>query len=164
MSAYRLHVSGYDVERSNVWDALTYNNKMGFSTVDKDNDVWPGRYATDGHCAVTVQGAWWYKDCRKQVNPNGLNHNLAKAPIDTGIVWRNDGNVEGQDQTFSWPKMEMKIKKKSYTPSTTTAVSSEWTVIQRRGQYGYRNDYFSEKLWVEYQDGFGDSEKGWLTQ
>ena len=30
-----------------------------------------------------------------------------------------------------------------------------WLVIQSRGQYGFPQDYFSNKSWVEYQKGFG---------
>jgi len=39
----------------------------------------------------------------------------------------------------------------------------EWTLIQKRGQYGNPQDYFSSKLWDNYVSGFGDPEKElWL--
>ena len=36
----------------------------------------------------------------------------------------------------------------------------EWTVIQRRGQFDNPPDYFSSKLWVDYEEGFGEPQKG----
>ena len=33
-------------------------------------------------------------------------------------------------------------------------------MIQRRGQYGHPQDYFSSKLWADYEEGFGDIDKG----
>jgi len=39
----------------------------------------------------------------------------------------------------------------------------EWTLIQKRGQYGNPKDFFSSKLWDDYVKGFGDPEKEfWL--
>ena len=43
---------------------------------------------------------------------------------------------------------------KSYIPP------SDWTLIQRRGQYGNSPDYFSLKLWDDYEKGFGCPAKG----
>ena len=37
---------------------------------------------------------------------------------------------------------------------------SEWTLIQKRGQYGNPKDFFSSKLWDDYVAGFGEPEKG----
>merc|ERR1719500_1252478 len=39
----------------------------------------------------------------------------------------------------------------------------EWTLIQKRGQYGNPKDFFSSKLWDDYVAGFGEPEKEfWL--
>ena len=35
-----------------------------------------------------------------------------------------------------------------------------WILIQRRGQYGNPPDFFSSKLWDDYEQGFGEPEKG----
>ena len=35
-----------------------------------------------------------------------------------------------------------------------------WTLIQRRGQYGNPEDFFSSKLWTDYEQGFGEPDKG----
>merc|ERR1712130_33793 len=38
-----------------------------------------------------------------------------------------------------------------------------WTLIQKRGQYGKPEDFFSSKLWNDYVEGFGDPDKEfWL--
>lgn len=39
-------------------DSLGRHNNHKFSTKDQDND------ASSAHCAVTVEGAWWFFDCR----------------------------------------------------------------------------------------------------
>ena len=38
-----------------------------------------------------------------------------------------------------------------------------WTVIQRRGQFGNPEDFFSSKLWDDYVNGFGSPLKGKLN-
>lgn len=45
-------------------DAMTYHQGGSFSTVDSDNDI------ALGNCALTHQGAWWYKNCHL-ANLNG---------------------------------------------------------------------------------------------
>ena len=35
-----------------------------------------------------------------------------------------------------------------------------WRLIQRRGQYGNPEDFFSSKLWTDYEQGFGELDKG----
>ena len=56
---YRLLVSGYS---GNAGDALYYNDKMMFTTYDRDND--PLIYsAYNNNCAVYNGGGFWHKDC-----------------------------------------------------------------------------------------------------
>lgn len=38
-------------------DSMSYNLNMSFSTFDEDNDAVPS------YCAVSLKGAWWYRDC-----------------------------------------------------------------------------------------------------
>jgi hypothetical protein len=40
-------------------------------------------------------------------------------------------------------------------PVKTFCTEDGWTVIQSRGQFGYPKDFFSSKLWSEYEAGFG---------
>ena len=51
---YRLLVSGYS---GNAGDALSYQNRMTFSTYDRDTDRW------SNNCAATRGGGFWYNDC-----------------------------------------------------------------------------------------------------
>ena len=109
---YRLSISGYDTDASSLLDSLaSYHNGQAFTTRDKDNDV-------DGtNCAERFHGAWWHKTCHHS-NLNGHNYNRGDLPHESpryfakGIIWRNEGNVAEQDYYFSWPKVEMKIRKK----------------------------------------------------
>ena len=63
-SNYRLEVGSYSgtAGDSFAW----YNNKMAFSTKDRDND---GKLYT--HCAIYASGGWWYRGCRYS-NLNGI--------------------------------------------------------------------------------------------
>ena len=55
-SNYTLYVSGYQ-SNSTTGDSLTYHNSQRFSTPDRDND------AGSGHCVVTYNAPWWYRNC-----------------------------------------------------------------------------------------------------
>ncbi len=59
---------------------MRLHNGMGFSTLDVDNDANPGS------CAVTFNGAWWYRSCHDS-HLNGLNLNSDKAAFAKGINW-----------------------------------------------------------------------------
>ena len=39
-------------------------------------------------------------------------------------------------------------------------IFSGWILMQKRGQYGNPPDYFSSKLWVDYEQGFGEPSQG----
>ena len=112
---YRLSISGYDTAASSVADSLNGGNEQhngqAFSTKDRDNDKW------GNNCAEQFLGAWWYGSCHNS-NLNGYNYNRGDLPHENpkyyakGIIWRNEGNVAEQDHYFSWPKVEMKIRRK----------------------------------------------------
>ena len=62
--------------------------------------------------------------------------------------------MEKQPRLAHWPFLILKKNGKSNIPP------SDWTLIQRRGQYGNSPDYFSLKLWDDYEKGFGCPAKG----
>ena len=45
-------------------------------------------------------------------------------------------------------------------PPDWLAATGQWILIQRRGQFGNPKDFFSKKLWVDYEEGFGDPYEG----
>jgi len=109
---YKLSISGYDTDASSLTDSLTQrHNSQSFSTSDRDNDI------SGSNCADLYLGAWWYDNCHVS-NLNGYNYNRGDLPHEKpkyyakGIIWMNNGNVEEQDYYFSWPKAEMKIRRK----------------------------------------------------
>ena len=108
--SYKLTVSGFDVSASNLTDSLTLHSGASFTTKDRDNDAHEG-----DNCALLYLGAWWYTACHS-VNLNGYNYNRGDLPHNgtyyaKGIIWRNEKKVAEQDHYFSWPKVEMKIRK-----------------------------------------------------
>ena len=108
---YRLTISRFDTELSTVRDSLTWANGMAFSTTDNDNDL------SSRNCAEFYMGAWWYRKCHRS-NLNGYNYNRGDLPEEKpefyakGIIWINTENVPDQDFYFSWPSVEMKIRRK----------------------------------------------------
>ena len=108
---YRLSIAGFDEDMSTVQDSLTFANGMAFSTSDNDNDL------SDGNCAETFLGAWWYTKCHAS-NLNGFNYNNGSLPelrpefYAKGIIWLNYENVPDHDHYFSWPQASMQIKRK----------------------------------------------------
>ena len=108
---YRLSISGYDPIASSLTDSLTSHHNGAFSTRDRDNDL-EGKT----NCAEVYDGAWWHKSCHIS-NLNGHNYNRGDLPHETsyfakGIIWKNEGKVAEQDYYFSWPTVEMKMRKK----------------------------------------------------
>ena len=58
---YRMQVSGYS---GNAGDALIYQDKMMFTTYDRDNDPWTSA-TYNNNCAVFSGGGFWYRDCAR---------------------------------------------------------------------------------------------------
>ena len=73
---YRLEVGSYS---GTAGESLTYHNNMAFSTKDRDND------GGSRNCAVSLTGAWWYKDCYHS-NLNGKYLGNVKGNA-KGVVW-----------------------------------------------------------------------------
>ena len=109
---YNLSISGYDSDSSSIKDSLSGHNGHAFTTKDRDNDV-----HDTINCAMTFLGAWWYTACHSS-NLNGYNYNRGDLPHEKpkyyakGIIWKNEENHPEQDHYFSWPKVEMKIRRK----------------------------------------------------
>ena len=91
---YRLNIGSYS---GNAGDSLnTYHNGMKFTTKDRDNDQLDGQ-----NCAVTYQGAWWYKYCHYS-NLNGLYLTSTSPKGINWYHWKHDRR--------SMKKTEMKMR------------------------------------------------------
>jgi len=106
---YRLTLTGYDAARSTVADSLSYHSGSDFSTSDNDNDNY------SGNCASRSRGAWWHNKCHNS-NLNGYNYFQGDLPetslyFANGIIWENQASQPDQDYYYSWPRVEMKIRK-----------------------------------------------------
>ncbi|XP_065132689.1 tenascin-N [Paramisgurnus dabryanus] len=71
---FKLTIGKY---RGNAGDAMTYHQGGLFSTVDSDNDI------ALGNCALTHQGAWWYKNCHLA----NLNGKFGDNRHSMGVNW-----------------------------------------------------------------------------
>ncbi|KAI7809689.1 tenascin-N [Triplophysa rosa] len=71
---FKLTIGNY---KGNAGDAMTYHQGGSFSTVDADNDI------ALGNCALTHQGAWWYKNCHLA----NLNGRLGDNRHSMGVNW-----------------------------------------------------------------------------
>ncbi|XKL65632.1 hypothetical protein PGB90_009052 [Kerria lacca] len=88
---FRLHAAGYN---GNASDALEYQNRMQFSTVDSDRDI------SNTNCAANYEGGWWFSHCQ-HTNLNG-KYNL-------GLTWFDLSRNEWIAVAFT----EIKLKHKS---------------------------------------------------
>lgn len=66
---YRLNLSGY---HGNASDAMSFQDGMKFSTIDRDNDL------SHSHCASNYEGGWWFSHC--------LHANL-NGKFNLGLTW-----------------------------------------------------------------------------
>uniref|UniRef100_A0A672PLK9 Tenascin N n=1 Tax=Sinocyclocheilus grahami TaxID=75366 RepID=A0A672PLK9_SINGR len=71
---FKLTIGNY---KGNAGDAMTYHQGGSFSTVDSDNDI------AVGNCALTHQGAWWYKNCHLA----NLNGRFGDNRHSMGVNW-----------------------------------------------------------------------------
>lgn len=89
-TGFKLSVSGYS---GNASDALDYQNRMEFSTIDNDRDI------SNTHCASNYEGGWWFSHCQ-HANLNG-RYNL-------GLTWFDDS----RNEWIAVATTEMKVKRK----------------------------------------------------
>ena len=57
------------------------HNGMQFSTIDRDNDKYPG-YS----CATHYKGGWWFNWCMRS-HLNGPYSSTASVDLQQGIIW-----------------------------------------------------------------------------
>jgi len=72
---YRIQFGGYS---GDAGDSLKYHRGREFSTYDQDHDL-----KTDGNCAETFRGAWWYNDCLH----SNLNGEYGNPEWGQGVNW-----------------------------------------------------------------------------
>uniref|UniRef100_A0A4Q8K4J9 U24-Liphistoxin-Lsp1b_1 n=1 Tax=Liphistius sp. SGP-2016 TaxID=1905180 RepID=A0A4Q8K4J9_9ARAC len=76
-------------------------------------------------------------------------------PMDCKEILLSGRNVSGVYKI--WPRNRLPfVGVDVYCDMTTDG--GGWTVFQRRGDYGNKNDYFNQD-WIAYKKGFGDIEK-----
>ncbi|XP_027732128.1 tenascin-X isoform X3 [Vombatus ursinus] len=100
---YRLHLEGY---HGTAGDSMSYHSGSIFSTRDRD----PNNLHIP--CAVSYRGGWWYRNCH-YANLNGLYGSIIDHQ---GVSWHSWKGFE-----FSIPFTEMKLRPRSYNPSSQRA-------------------------------------------
>ncbi|XP_036622544.1 tenascin-X isoform X2 [Trichosurus vulpecula] len=100
---YRLHLEGY---HGTAGDSMSYHSGSIFSTRDRD----PNNLHIP--CAVSYRGGWWYRNCH-YANLNGLYGSIIDHQ---GVSWHSWKGFE-----FSIPFTEMKLRPRSYNPSSWRA-------------------------------------------
>lgn len=87
---FKLVVDRY---KGNASDALDYQNRMEFSTIDNDRDI------SNTHCASNYEGGWWFSHCQ-HANLNG-RYNL-------GLTWFDSS----RNEWIAVATSEMRVKKR----------------------------------------------------
>lgn len=82
---YRLNISGFTgITPTDPFYAFPINGRE-FTTYDRDNDLWSGNCALDGHGKET--GGWWFSRCT-YINPNyRYDHKRSWGFIRLGNKW-----------------------------------------------------------------------------
>lgn len=82
-----------DKYKGNASDALDYQNRMEFSTIDNDRDI------SNTHCASNYEGGWWFSHCQ-HANLNG-RYNL-------GLTWFDSS----RNEWIAVATSEMRVKRR----------------------------------------------------
>nr|XP_022907876.1 protein scabrous [Onthophagus taurus] len=90
-TGFKLTVNKYS---GNASDALDYQNRMEFSTVDNDRDI------SNTHCASNYEGGWWFSHCQ-HANLNG-RYNL-------GLTWFDNS----RNEWIAVASSEMRLKRRN---------------------------------------------------
>ncbi|XP_060572455.1 microfibril-associated glycoprotein 4-like [Ruditapes philippinarum] len=76
-TTYKMNVDAFNYE-GNINELLSYHDNMKFSTYDRDNDDLP----TTNCCTKYLDGGgWWYKNCYRLANVNGVYGKMAQGGI-----------------------------------------------------------------------------------
>ncbi|XP_078508697.1 microfibril-associated glycoprotein 4-like isoform X1 [Lissotriton helveticus] len=94
---YMLHVDGF--VDGGAGDALSYHSGMKFSTMDRDQDLYPQS------CAALAFGGFWFKTCHA-ANLNGLYLRGAQQTSAIGINW-----YQWKGFSYSLKETQMKIRR-----------------------------------------------------
>ncbi|KAK5642490.1 hypothetical protein RI129_008657 [Pyrocoelia pectoralis] len=89
-AGFKMSVDKY---KGNASDALDYQNKMEFSTIDNDRDI------SNTHCASNYEGGWWFSHCQ-HANLNG-RYNL-------GLTWFDSS----RNEWIAVATSEMRVKRR----------------------------------------------------
>lgn len=79
---YKLNIQGFE---GSARDSLINHNRMKFSTIDNDNDNYPGY-----HCAKEWQCGWWFNGCfTGLLNGEYSNKSLRDPAVLPSIAWNS---------------------------------------------------------------------------
>eukprot|EP00092_Neocalanus_flemingeri_P047772 GFUD01054254.1.p1 GENE.GFUD01054254.1~~GFUD01054254.1.p1 ORF type:complete len:292 (-),score=50.27 GFUD01054254.1:44-919(-) len=103
-----------------------------------------------------------------RVDTNELKADTNELKVDTNKLKADTNYIKANTSEIKADANEIKADTKHILEllmnnSCSSSGKKTWTVIQRRGQYGNPPDYFSNKLWADYVNGFGNpSEELWI--
>jgi len=100
-SGYRLHVNGYQLDKSNAGDSLSVHDMMVFSTYDTDRDQ-----NSTVNCAMQHHGGFWF---------NGINGTCMTTDLNgawygiwpTGVYWKE---VNWGQNSLDYTEMKLRQK------------------------------------------------------
>ena len=77
------------------------------------------------------------------------------------LLATNEHQCQGDLETTTTQTIDRECQgRQRFNKTIYPMLHSGWILIQRRGQYGNPAHFFSSKLWDDYEQGFGQPEKG----